>query len=48
MPVLVIVDGLGDPTVIPYKTVSRRLNRRKLMRKKVKLFAKLRALAANG
>ncbi len=47
-PVLVIVDGLGDPTVIPYKTVSRRLNRRKLMRKKVKLFAKLRALAANG
>ena len=48
VPVLVIVDGLGDPTVIPYKTVSRRLNRRKLMRKKVKLFAKLRALAANG
>lgn len=47
-PVLVIVDGLGDPTVIPYKTVSRRLNRRKLMRKKVKLFAKLRALAANS
>ena len=47
-PELVIVDGLGDPTVIPYKTVSRRLNRRKLMRKKVKLFAKLHALAANG
>ncbi len=47
-PVLVIVDGLGDPTVIPYKTVSRRLNRRKLMRKKVKMFAKLRALAANS
>jgi hypothetical protein len=42
---LVLVDGLGDPTVIPYKTVSKSLNRRKLMRKKMKLFAKLRALA---
>ena len=43
-PELVIVDGLGDPTVIPYKTVSKRLNRNKLMRKKVKLFRKLWAL----
>ncbi|MEE9291058.1 MAG: YrbL family protein, partial [Alphaproteobacteria bacterium] len=43
-PELVIVDGLGDPTLIPYKTVSKRLNRRKLMRKKVKLFRKLHAL----
>jgi len=42
---LVLIDGLGDPTLIPYKTVSKRLNRRKLMRKKMKLFAKLRALA---
>jgi hypothetical protein len=42
---LVLVDGLGDPTLIPYKTVSKRLNRRKLMRKKMKLLAKLRALA---
>ncbi|MCZ6496698.1 MAG: YrbL family protein [Alphaproteobacteria bacterium] len=43
-PELVIVDGLGDPTLIPYKTVSKRLNRRKLMRKKGKLLRKLHAL----
>lgn len=41
---LVLVDGLGDPTIIPYKTVSKRLNRRKLMRKKASLLRKLRAL----
>jgi hypothetical protein len=41
---LILIDGLGDPTIIPYKTVSKILNRRKLMRKKVKLLAKLRAL----
>ena len=47
-PELIIVDGLGDPTVIPYKTVFKGLNRRKLMRKKVKLFRKLVAIAEQG
>lgn len=31
---LVVIDGLGDNNVIPFATVSKRLNRRKLMRKK--------------
>ncbi len=42
---LVLVDGLGDPTVIPYKSVFKGVNRRKLMSKKVKLFRKLRVIA---
>ncbi len=45
---LVIVDGLGDPTLIPYKTFSKSANRRKLMRKKVKLLAKLQVLSEQG
>ncbi len=31
---LVVIDGLGDNNVIPFATLSRRLNNRKLMRKK--------------
>lgn len=38
---LVLVDGLGDPTLIPYKTHFKGLNRRKLMRKKSRLLARL-------
>lgn len=45
---LVIVDGLGDPNFIPFATISRRLNRKKLMRKKKTLIRKLNAFAENG
>ena len=42
---LVIVDGLGDST-IPYKSLSIRLNRVRLMRRKAKLLVRLREIAA--
>lgn len=38
---LVIVDGLGEPNVIPYASVSKFLNRTKLERKLVRLLASL-------
>jgi hypothetical protein len=43
---LILVDGLGDPTLIPYKTLFKGLNREKLMRKKGRLIAKLRRATA--
>jgi hypothetical protein len=45
---LVLIDGLGDPTLIPYKTMFKSLNREKLMRKKGRLIAKLERAAAAG
>jgi hypothetical protein len=38
---LVIIDGLGDPNFIPFATMSKRLNRKKLMRKKQTLVRKV-------
>jgi hypothetical protein len=45
---LVIIDGLGDPNFIPLATISKTLNRKKLMRKKQTLIRKLNAFATNG
>jgi hypothetical protein len=45
---LVIVDGLGDPNFIPLATISKMLNRKKLMRKKQTLIRKVSAFAENG
>jgi hypothetical protein len=45
---LVLVDGLGDPTVIPYKSLIKGLNRKKLMRKKERLLARLERVAAEA
>jgi hypothetical protein len=45
---LVIVDGLGDPNFIPLATISKKLNRKKLMRKKRTLIRKLNAFAEDG
>jgi len=42
---LILVDGLGDPTLIPYKTLFKGLNRDKLMRKKGRLIARLKRIA---
>ncbi len=38
---LVIIDGLGDPNFIPLASLSKRLNRKKLMRKKQTLIRKV-------
>ena len=42
---LVIVDGFGDPAIIPRRLISRRHNRRKLMLKKGRLLRRLEKLA---
>ncbi len=41
---LVLIDGFGDPNIIPLATMSKSLNRKKLMRKKSGLIRRLRAL----
>ncbi|MDX1483221.1 MAG: YrbL family protein [Alphaproteobacteria bacterium] len=41
---LVVIDGLGDPNIVPFATLSKHLNRRKLMRKKGKLYGRLERL----
>ena len=45
---LVIIDGLGDPNFIPLASISKKLNRKKLMRKKQTLIRKISAYAKNG
>jgi len=45
---LVIIDGLGDPNLIPLATISKKLNRKKLMRKKQTLVRKLNAFTENS
>ncbi|MCZ6740631.1 MAG: YrbL family protein [Alphaproteobacteria bacterium] len=45
---LVIIDGLGDPNFIPFATWSKRLNRKKLMRKKQTLIRKAQLFAEFG
>ncbi len=45
---LVIIDGLGDPNFIPFATLSKRLNRKKLMRKKQTLIRKAQLFAEFG
>lgn len=45
---LVIIDGLGDPNLIPFATLSKSLNRKKLMRKKQTLIRKAKSFAEFG
>jgi hypothetical protein len=42
---LVVVDGLGDNNAIPFATVSKALNRKKLMRKKKSVLRHIRRIA---
>jgi len=44
-PVLVIVDGLGESNFIPYASLSKFLNGKKLHRKKLRLLKKLESFA---
>jgi len=45
---LVVIDGLGDNNVIPFATVSKVLNRNKLMRKKQSLIRHVTRIGQNG
>ena len=45
---LVIIDGFGDPHLLPYTSFFKGLNRGRLMRKKIKLIRKLQALQEAG
>lgn len=42
----VLIDGYGENHLIPYPTLSKRLNRRKLMRKKARILHRLMTAAA--
>jgi hypothetical protein len=42
---LVVIDGLGDNNVIPFATISKALNRKKLMRKKNSVLRHIRRIA---
>jgi hypothetical protein len=41
----VVIDGLGDNNVIPFATISKALNRKKLMRKKNSVLRHIRRIA---
>ncbi|MDH3242630.1 MAG: PhoP regulatory network YrbL family protein [Alphaproteobacteria bacterium] len=45
---LVLIDGLGDNNVIPFATISKALNRKKLMRKKLSLRRRILRMGEGG